>query len=157
MPSTPVRPLSHHLVINTHNLSQAHNRGSPRSANANNPMPFKDSNRPSMEKRHSFGPGGLVSGGGPNGSGHSSPFHGHGPLGHGHSRPRLTRALTFLRILACAPGFFGLMYSLSMASNSKHFDIEQQQHQDREGSYQSAGEDTIDTTLMRSDFWIASM
>lgn len=151
MPSTPVRPLSHHLVINTHNISQAHNRGSPRSANANGGVSFKDSNRPTVEKRHSFGTSGT--GGGPNSS-HSSPFHGHGPLGHGHSRSRQSLALAILRILACAPGFFGLIYSLSIAWDNGNFDQEQQQHQYRDGSYRNASDDT---TLMRSDFWIASM
>lgn len=147
MPSTPVRPLSHHLVINTHNLSQAHNRGSPRSANANSAVSFKDSNRPSMEKRHSFGPGGGLGS-----SGLSSPFH-----AHGHTRSRQSLSLALLRILACAPGFFGLIYSLSIAWDNRRFEQEQQQHQYRTESYQGDPNINDDGTLTRSDFWIASM
>ncbi|KAF9190560.1 Beta-1,3-galactosyltransferase 6 [Haplosporangium sp. Z 767] len=161
MPSTPVRPLSNHLVINTHNLSQAHNRGSPRSANANSAMTFKDPHRPPMEKRHSYGPSSLGfsatsltagggNGGGANGNG---AFHGHGHLGHGHSRSRQNLALTILRILAGAPGLLGMMYSLSAAWDSKT--LEQQQRQWRNQRHESIGDEF--SPLTRSDFWVASL
>ncbi|KAG0344772.1 hypothetical protein BG005_001677 [Podila minutissima] len=160
MPSTPVRPLSNHLVINTHNLSQAHNRGSPRSANAGSALSaFKDSNRPIVEKRHSFGPSAL----GPhahssnnsssNLNHHSSApisahlpgmgdgaFHGH--LGHSYGRSRQSLALTVLRVLACVPGFMGMMYSLN-------------QSWDESSMPMSNPDDEI--TLVRSDFWVASI
>lgn len=158
MPSTPVRPLSNHLVINTHNLSQAHNRGSPRSANASSALAsFKDANRPPVEKRHSFGPSAL----GPNSHTHttttsnlhsSAPisahlpgmgdgaFHGH--LGHSYGRSRQSLALTLLRILACVPGFMGMMYSLNKSFDEANIPV-------------SSSDDEI--TLVRSDFWVASM
>ncbi|KAF9572572.1 UDP-Gal betaGal beta 1,3-galactosyltransferase, polypeptide 6 [Mortierella alpina] len=151
MPSTPVRPLSNHLVINTHNLSQAHNRGSPRSANAQSAISFKEPLKPPMEKRHSYGPSSLGPGG-PGGGGHNG-FHGHGHLGHGHARSRQSLALTALRIVAGAPGFLGMMYSLSKAWDRNSAD-QQQQHRHQEGSYQSISDDPL---LTRSDFWIASM
>ncbi|KAG0001328.1 hypothetical protein BGZ65_003587 [Modicella reniformis] len=110
----------------------------------------KDLNRPPVEKRHSFGPNGQGSGNGGGSNGHFSPFH-----GHGQTRARQSLVLTFLRILACAPGLLGLMYSLSTSWDNKFFDQEQQRHQNQEGSYQSIGDD--DTILMRSDFWIASI
>ncbi|KAF9382059.1 hypothetical protein CPC16_009556 [Podila verticillata] len=156
MPSTPVRPLSNHLVINTHNLSQAHNRGSPRSANANGALSsFKDANRPPVEKRHSFGPSAL----GPNSHTHttsnlhsSAPisahlpgmgdgaFHGH--LGHSYGRSRQSLALTLLRILACVPGFMGMMYSLNRSFDEANMPL-------------SNADDEI--TMVRSDFWVASI
>ncbi|CAO3566351.1 unnamed protein product [Mortierella alpina] len=148
MPSTPVRPLSNHLVINTHNLSQAHNRGSPRSANAQSAISFKEPLKPPMEKRHSYGPSSL----GPGGGGHNG-FHGHGHLGHGHARSRQSLALTVLRIIAGAPGFLGMMYSLSKAWDRNGMD-QQQQHRHQEGSYQSISDDPL---LTGSDFWVASI
>ncbi|KAF9111447.1 hypothetical protein BGX27_004927 [Mortierella sp. AM989] len=157
MPSTPVRPLSNHLVINTHNLSQAHNRGSPRSANANSAMTLKDPHRPPAEKRHSYGPSSLGPGtGGPNGNvvNSSNLFSGHGHLGHGHSRTRQSLILTFLRIVAAAPGLFGLMYSISVSWDNNFFEQLQQQSQYRESSYQTANNEA---PLTRSDFWVASM
>ncbi|KAF9310508.1 hypothetical protein BG003_008457 [Podila horticola] len=154
MPSTPVRPLSNHLVINTHNLSQAHNRGSPRSANANSALSaFKDSNRPVVEKRHSFGPSAL----GPHAHSNNSSsnlnhtnapisahlpgmgdgsFHGH--LGHSYGRSRQSLALTVLRILACVPGFMGMMYSLNQSWDESKMPV-------------PTSDD--ETTLVRSDFW----
>ncbi|KAF9201968.1 hypothetical protein BGZ49_007841 [Haplosporangium sp. Z 27] len=107
MPSSPVRPLANHLVINTHNLSQAHNRGSPRSASASGAMTFKDSNRQPSEKRHSsLGPG-------------------HGHLGHGHPRPRQSLMLTLLRIIRLLDSshvgkylIMNLQHSGSMSWNS---------------------------------------
>ncbi|KAF9284101.1 UDP-Gal betaGal beta 1,3-galactosyltransferase, polypeptide 6 [Linnemannia elongata] len=163
MSSTPVRPLSNHLVINTHNLSQAHNRGSPRSATARDSMTaLKESNKPPLDKRHSFGPSSLshshlLSAGGnsPNGNGNNinghAMFHGH--LGH-NSRPRQSLALTLLRILSMGPGFLGLLYSLNVARDPKLFDSIQQQ-QDRQVSQDIGMEDGI--PLTRSDFWTASM
>ncbi|KAK5799235.1 hypothetical protein F5H01DRAFT_356981 [Linnemannia elongata] len=163
MSSTPVRPLSNHLVINTHNLSQAHNRGSPRSATARDSMSaLKESNKPPLDKRHSFGPSSLshshlLSAGGnsPNGNGNNINghvmFHGH--LGH-NSRPRQSLALTLLRILSMGPGFLGLLYSLNVARDPKLFDSIQQQ-QDRQVSQDIGMEDGI--PLTRSDFWTASM
>ncbi|KAF9277992.1 UDP-Gal betaGal beta 1,3-galactosyltransferase, polypeptide 6 [Mortierella alpina] len=101
-----------------------------------------------MEKRHSYGPSSL----GPGGGGHNG-FHGHGHLGHGHSRSRQSLALTVLRIVAGAPGFLGMIYSLSKAWDRNFLD-QQQQHRHQEGSYQSINDDTL---LTRSDFWVASM
>ncbi|KAF9912034.1 hypothetical protein BX616_010425 [Lobosporangium transversale] len=147
MPSTPVRPLSNHLVINTHNLSQAHNRGSPRSANANNAMSFKDPHRPPVEKRHSFGPGsghGGINGGSAGGNGFF-PTHSH--LGHGHSRPRNSLTLTLLRILASMPGFLGLVYSLSTAQDSDFLELQRNKY--RESSYRSSSDEV---PLTSSDF-----
>ncbi|KAG0026361.1 hypothetical protein BGZ81_006434 [Podila clonocystis] len=159
MPSTPVRPLSNHLVINTHNLSQAHNRGSPRSANASGALSaFKDSNRPVIEKRHSFGPSAL----GPHAHSNSNSssnlnhssapisahlpgmgdgsFHGH--LGHSYGRSRQSLAMTVLRILACVPGFMGMLYSLNQSWDESNMPV-------------STSDDEI--TLVRSDFWVASI
>ncbi|KAG0345454.1 UDP-Gal betaGal beta 1,3-galactosyltransferase, polypeptide 6 [Podila humilis] len=174
MPSTPtpVRALSNHLVINTHNLSQAHNRGSPRSANASNNGPlssFKDANRPPMEKRHSFGPSTLGPGLG-HGHGHSipsshlstssnapisahlpginkgGPFHGH--LGHSYSaRSRQSLALSVLRILACGPGLLGMMFSLSMSWDEANIVDNYQTNNGADG----------EISLVRSDFWVASI
>ncbi|KAF9146463.1 UDP-Gal betaGal beta 1,3-galactosyltransferase, polypeptide 6 [Mortierella sp. GBA39] len=171
MPSTPVRPLSNHLVINTHNLSQAHNRGSPRSATARDSVnALKESNRPPIDKRHSFGPSTLshshlLSAGGnsPNGNGNNNGngdninghamFHGH--LGHSHSsRPRQSLALTLLRALSMGPGFLGLVYSINVARDSKLFGSIQEQ-QDRQFSRDNSMDDGI--PLTRSDFWMASM
>ncbi|KAG0208359.1 UDP-Gal betaGal beta 1,3-galactosyltransferase, polypeptide 6 [Mortierella sp. GBA30] len=146
MPSTPVRPLSNHLVINTHNLSQAHNRSSPRSAHANSAISFKEPSRPPMEKRHSYSSLGPRTAGG----GHNGFFQGHGHLGH-HSRSRPSLALTILRILAGAPGFLGMMYSLSVAWNN---DFVEQRTRHQEGSYQSIHDQA---PLTRSDFWVSSI
>jgi len=164
MPSTPTRPLSNQLIINTHNLSQAHNRGSPRSANASSGVhAFKDSMRPPIEKRLSYGPSNL----GPNAHGnqHSqgngngfvpSPktggvgHHSNGGFHFGHpQRSRQSLALTLLRILAGAPGFLGLMYSLNVAWENK-LDGFQRPRRALDGR-------DMDLPLTRSDFWVASM
>ncbi|KAF9934737.1 UDP-Gal betaGal beta 1,3-galactosyltransferase, polypeptide 6 [Linnemannia zychae] len=159
MPSTPVRPLSNHLVINTHNLSQAHNRGSPRSATARDAI-LKDSGRPPMDKRHSFGPSSLsqglhISTGGntPNGNNINSHTLFHGHLGHGHSRPRQTLALSILRVLSMVPGFIGFIYSVNIARDAQLFDrIQQQDNQVAPGNDMENG-----VPLSRSDFWMASI
>ncbi|KAI1318756.1 UDP-Gal betaGal beta 1,3-galactosyltransferase, polypeptide 6 [Mortierella claussenii] len=155
MPSTPVRPLSNHLVINTHNLSQAHNRGSPRSANANNAMAFKDPHRPPMEKRHSYGPSSLGPGApSGNSAGGNGFFPGHTHLGHGHARSRQSLALTLLRILAAAPGLAGMIYSLSTASDIDFLDKQQQLQQRLQYRDQSI---INKAPLTRSDFLVASI
>jgi hypothetical protein len=171
MPSTPTRPLSNQLIINTHNLSQAHNRGSPRSANANSAHVFKDPMRPPIEKRLSYGPSNL----GPNAHAHGNPSnlgngngHAHSPktggLGGGHhpngafhfggqpQRSRQSLALTLLRVLAGVPAFLGMMYSLNIAWENK---LDRFQRPRRTEDAFNGTNDEI--PLTRSDFWVASM
>ncbi|KAG0043648.1 hypothetical protein BGZ83_011185 [Gryganskiella cystojenkinii] len=175
MPSTPSRPLSNQLIINTHNLSQAHNRGSPRSANASSAVSFKDHPmRPPIEKRLSYGPSSLGPNahhqphsnlgngngsnmtspktGGPGGGGHH-PFHN---LGQPQRGTRQSLALTVLRVLAGAPAFFGMCYSLNVAWENK---LDGFQHPRRSASTDESDRESSfdDLSLTRSDFWVASM